>query len=125
MIVHKDTVKAVATILKINYTGYEQDWFVEFADTNRLSEFISVLNNKQLSFPETYAILSIVIASYDEFLYKQKDDNQKIWNEIVKAIDKDKTGYMDILNYWALWNEKDTENIFTITPLIREYLQAY
>lgn len=124
MIVDIETIKSVSRILNHKFTGYEQDWFVEFADSNRLSEFITILNNKDLSFSEKYAILSITISSYDEFLFERKDDGQRIWKEIVKILDTDKAGYQDILNYWALWKERNREDLFNITPLIRAYLQT-
>jgi hypothetical protein len=43
MVVHHDTLLGLNQLLKLNYTGREQDWAIEFADQNRIAEFIDVV----------------------------------------------------------------------------------
>jgi hypothetical protein len=117
MVVHHDTLLGLNQLLKLNYTGREQDWAMEFADQNRIAEFIDIVNNNPLSDAERYAVVSLIIASYDDYLNGDKVDvNGEIWNNILAIIELGRNLYKDILNYWAVW---DTEDVFAITSLIR------
>lgn len=121
MIIKNETVKSISKLLGFTITGNEQDWAVEFADKDRINEFISILKSATLSADEQYGMICLIIASYEDYLYCKKDVNNKIWNEITNHIDIGK--HIDILNYWALWNERNSDNMFQVTPIIRVFLE--
>jgi len=124
MEISKDTKSFVNNLLSLPATGNEQDWELEFANRLRLNEFIEVLKTERLSAKQRYAIISLILASYDEYLDYQKDNNCKIWKKISSILELDKSIYRDVLNYWALWDEISVDNKFNITHLVRSFLTS-
>lgn len=122
--IKKETIIKVSKLFSLSATGQEQDWAIEFADKTRVRAFLNVLLTSDLSLSEKYAILSLVLASYDDYLVDHTDMNNELWLDIVRAIDRDRSNYMDILRYWAVNNEEKSNDLFNITPLIREYLHV-
>ena len=120
--INKETIMSVSKLLGFTAIGNEQDWAIEFADKNRIIEFIEILLKIPLSFSERYAIISLLLASYEDYLSEMEDYNRKVWKEIIKTIEYEKGEYDDLLNYWALWKETNEREWFNITPLVREYL---
>lgn len=106
--------------LGFNSTGNEQDWPIEFADPNQLPEFIHIVNVWSLSDAEKHAMVELIIASYDDLLNEGNvDSSVKLWSDVLVILKSDSELYQDILNRWALWGEDD---VFAITPLIRDFL---
>lgn len=118
----KETAAKVSKLLGISATGNEQDWAIEFANKDRIQEFLDMLKTSSLSASEKYAIISLILASYDEYLFQNIDTDETLWLEIINAVNGNRKDYDDILNYWALWSEKGNENLFSITPHVRKYL---
>jgi hypothetical protein len=88
------------------------------ADKNRVDEFIFYYNENDLSFEMKYATMSIILASYDDFLNDIEIDSDYRWFEIEKILKSEKEIFRDLLEYWAV--DSEIENVFRITPLIRE-----
>lgn len=122
MILDTGTIKAINLMLNLHASGNEQDWELELADEHRLGEFISFLTETNLTSQEKYAVLSLILASYNDFLALKVDDDLVIWNKIIQIIDEDVVLYTDILNYWAIWTEVNEDDLFVITPLVRSYV---
>lgn len=123
MIIDKETIKSVSELLKIAIEGNEQDWEIEFADKDRIIEFVDVLANAKLAFAEKYAIVSLILASYDDYISSQTDYNKQMWKKIVNILEQGGSKYDEVLNYWAVWGESQIGNFFPITPIIRKYLE--
>lgn len=120
-----ETMLGLSKPLGFNFTGREQDWAIEFADYTRVSDFINFMDQRHLSEEERYAVLSLILASYDECLNNGLDADRALWNNIAGLLDKDKEIVSDLLDYWAQYEEKNQEDLFAITSLIREYLHRY
>ncbi|SDP07594.1 hypothetical protein SAMN05428975_0228 [Mucilaginibacter sp. OK268] len=76
----------------------------------------------QLSIEERYAVVSLILSSYDDYLGSNQN-GQDTWPDIVKLLNHDPL-YDDVLNYWALWGEERKDHLFHITPQIRSYLKG-
>ncbi|RRB07766.1 hypothetical protein [Larkinella rosea] len=120
----KDTIRKVSKLLKLSSTGDEQDWAIEYADETRIADFLKTLQTYTLSSAEKIAIVSLILASYDEYLATNIDHSNEIWNQIKPILDSDKLQYQNLLIYWAVFDEKNEGNLFNITPLVRDYLIA-
>ncbi|MEN9639045.1 MAG: hypothetical protein RLZZ262_913 [Bacteroidota bacterium] len=118
MIIRKEIIEQLSKKLSLPYMGIEQDWDVELADKNRVDEFIFYYNENDLSFEMKYATMSIILASYDDFLNDIEIDSDYRWFEIEKILKSEKEIFRDLLEYWAV--DSEIENVFRITPLIRE-----
>ncbi len=122
MIPNRETIESINKILQLPANGNEQDWALELADKSRILEFIQILDSNQLSEMGKYAIMELILASYDDYLQDKEDGNNFMWETIKGRLDKDCGIYDEMLNYWALLNEND-EDIFRVTPLVRSYLK--
>lgn len=124
MAITKETILSLNKLLELEATGNEQDWPVEMADKDRVLDFINRFYLcEQLTANERYAIISLILCSYDDFLSSDLDKDNQIWGKILTLIEKNKNESEDILLYWANWEEKDSNNLFCITPLVREYIR--
>ncbi len=122
MILRKEIIEQLSRKLSLPYMGFEQDWEVELADKNRIDEFISYYNENDLSAEMKYATMSILLASYDDFLNDKELDIDYRWYEIEIILKSEKGIFRDLIEHWAV--DSEIENIFRITPLIREIKAA-
>lgn len=122
MILRKEIIEQLSRKLSLPYMGFEQDWDVELADKNRIDEFISYYNENDLSAEMKYATMSILLASYDDFLNDKELDIDYRWYEIEIILKSEKGIFRDLIEHWAV--DSEIENIFRITPLIREIKAA-
>lgn len=123
MIIRKEIIEQLSKKLSLPYIGIEQDWDVELADKNRVDEFISYYNENDLSTEMKYATISIILASYDDFLTDKELDSDYRWYEIEKILKSEKEVFRELIVYWAV--DSEMENLFRITPLIREAKATY
>lgn len=118
MILRQETLERLSKLLNLPFTGAEQDWDVEMADQNRIDEFIIFYNEVELTEEMKYATMSLIVASYDDFLNSQELDKDDRWDEIKKLLISEKTVFKDLIEYWAI--ESEAIDLFRVTPLIRE-----
>jgi hypothetical protein len=116
MIPKKETIVVLSKKLSLPYTGTEQDWDIEMADSNRINEFIDLYHQYDLTFEERMALMSLIIASYDDFLNERDIEIDYSWDAIKAMLVKDRIHFVELINYWSLYNETD---IFRITSLMR------
>lgn len=116
MIPKKETIAALSKKLSLPYTGTEQDWDIEMADSNRINEFIDFYHQYGLAFEERGALMSLIIASYDDFLNENNIEVDFRWDIIKAMLAKDRIQFLELINYWSQSNKAD---IFRITPLMR------
>jgi hypothetical protein len=119
MIIKNEVIKYLNKFLNLPASGHEQDWAVEMGDPNRVQEFIEVYKTGDFTNEQRFALVSLILASYEELLYRE-DDGGTLWKDIRQIILVNKELFKDILNHWGLENEAKQENWFKITPLIRD-----
>jgi hypothetical protein len=120
MILKKHVIEKLSKDLLLPYTGVEQDWELEMADSKRLNEFVNFYKTNNLSDDEKMGLMSLILASYDDSLNEKNLKVDGEWNAIREVLEFEKKFYSDLLNEWGLPGETSYENIFKITPLIRK-----
>jgi hypothetical protein len=99
-----------------------QDWEIEAADPNRVSEFLDYYDTRQLNDDERFTLMSLIVASFDERLSDGRDE--VLQNRIVAHL----VAKFDVLNclvqYWALPDEDATDNVFSFTPVARQIMHS-
>jgi hypothetical protein len=99
MTIKKETLLGLNGLLKLKYKGLEQDWEIEFADPNRVEEFIGIANRGQLSTMERYAVVCLIISSLDDRLnLDHTKNNDRLWEDIVALLDHEPSLYLDLLH---------------------------
>lgn len=119
MIQKEEIIKQLSKSLSLPFTGTEQDWEIEMANSNRINDFLKYYQQNDLSSDEKVALMSLILASYEDFL---NENNLKIdvrWNEIKSILESERVIFVDLIDYWILDNENIKDNLFRITPLLR------
>lgn len=119
MILTKKAITSISQKLSLPFTGIEQDWEVELANAERVSEFVSFYKKEALSLEEKKALMSLIFASYDDYLNEREIDKDELWLEIALLIKSDTDLFKELLSYWSLDEETSSENYFKITSLVR------
>lgn len=119
LILNKSSIKFLNNELKLPAKGDEQDWDLELADANRLKDFLLLYNDRRLSDDDKIALMSLILASYDERL--QTGENCKEINDQLSHIFQQDYSLMeDLLKYWGLMDENDSNDHYALTPVIKE-----
>lgn len=88
----------VTSDLKKPATG--QDWEQEFADADRVSDFLDYYDSAQLNNDERYALMELIVASFDELLASGKRNSE--WQaRIVEHQTNRFNLFNDLVQYWA------------------------
>lgn len=119
MIQKEEIIKQLSKSLSLPFTGTEQDWEIEMANSNRINDFLKYYQQNNLSSDEKVALMSLILASYEDFL---NENNLKIdvrWNQIKSILESERVIFVDLIDYWILDNENIKDNLFRITPLLR------
>ena len=104
-------------------TGEEQDWEIEFADANRTEEFFSQYESGTLTQAQKMAVMQLVLASFDEILYSE-NDNENLWKEISLKLKEDSILHKYTIEYWCCEGETIEDNMFPLTLRVREVANA-
>lgn len=118
MILRKEIIEQLSKELSLPFKGVEQDWDIELSDNKRVDEFVSYYNKNDLSAEMKYAAMSIILASYDDFLNEKELDRDYRWYDIKEILKSEEELFRDLIEYWAV--DSEIENVFRITPLIKE-----
>lgn len=119
MILKREIIEQLSKELMLPYTGLEQDWDLEMADPNRINDFLEFYHQHDLPTDRKKALMSLVLASYEDFLNENDLEVDDRWNHIKIILESEKLAFIDLINYWSLSNEVEQDNLFRITPLIR------
>lgn len=98
---------------------FSQDWEYEVTDSSRVTEFLFAYENFHLDREEKFALMIVIISSYDDAMVEEKHEERwatSIRNHLLKDISIHK----NTIDYWAMLDEDDLENCFSVTPFIRE-----
>ncbi len=98
-----------------------QDWEFEVGKSKKVFEYISFYENVVLNKEEKFALMIVIISSYNEALL-EGIAQKELWNKIKYNILKDMDIHRNTIEYWAL-DDEDLEDCFAITPLIRSIVE--
>lgn len=117
------TGKAITSLIKkLNLpkrSKYSQDWEYEIADSERVDEFITYYQNNLSDEDEKFTLMLIIIESCNDAISENNLEN-KTWEKVKKSLMEDYYIHKQTIDYWCSEEEKDIEDCFAITPLIRE-----
>ncbi|MDR7130073.1 hypothetical protein J2X69_002420 [Algoriphagus sp. 4150] len=119
MILKKEIIEQLSKELLLPYTGMEQDWEIEMADSNRIDEFVKFYKESNLCDDKKNAVMSLILSSYDDLLNENNLEIDDKWNEIKSILKSERIIFVDLVDYWSLNNEVEEDNLFRITPLMR------
>ena len=103
-------------LLKLD--DYSQDWEYEVADSCRVNEFISFYETAVLDQDERFALMSLIISSFDDAISEAKDQ-EGTWMRIKNHLIREMLMYRNTILYWSVV-EEELEDCFSITPYMRQ-----
>ncbi|WP_341278992.1 hypothetical protein [Paenibacillus sp. FSL H8-0537] len=77
------------------------DWEYIVADHTKLQEFIQSYKSFNWNIDEKYALMAIIVASYDDELQVCKEE-ETMWDEIRSILITDLEIHIDTIIYWSL-----------------------
>ena len=116
-------MKELGKLLSIEIHDWMQDWDITCADAYRLDDFCDIYENHFLSLLQKVELMRLIIASYDDGLNETQFDFS--WERINRLLEIDYVIHKEIIEYWSLLDEKDEENLFEVTPLIRVIWKSF
>lgn len=119
MILKKEIIEQLSKELSLPFIGIEQDWDIEMADSNRINDFLKFYHQNDLSADKISGVMSLILASYEDFLNENDLEIDERWNDIKFILESKRVILIDLINYWSLSNEVEKDNFFRITPLMR------
>jgi hypothetical protein len=106
--------------LGLAYRG--QDWELIAADSRRVIEFLDFYDSRQLNDDERFALMSLIIASFDERVSAGQDDALQV--RIVARLSARFDVFSYLVQHWALPDEDAKEAAFSFTPIARQIMQS-
>lgn len=101
--------------------AYEQDWEYTVADSTRIDELIEFYGNNPLSVEEKFALMIIIISSYDDAI-QEKSNDKNTWDRISYYLLRDYNIHANTILYWSDMENENIENCFAITSFMRKLL---
>ena len=120
MILKKEIIEQLSKELSLPFTGTEQDWDIEMANSNRVDEFIKFYKERYLCDDKKVATMSLILASYDDLLNESNLEIDARWGEIKLILESEKVIFTNLMNYWIQINEIEVDNLFRITSLLKK-----
>jgi hypothetical protein len=120
-ILDPSAINTLSAALHLPTTGSEQDWDIEMADPNRLSEFLAYYETHDLTPHEKQALMALVLASLEDTFPAARGEITVLWSRVVNAIAGDKHLHQSVLSYWAYPDgSENTDDGYNITHLVRQ-----
>ena len=115
-IVGDPAIVRLTVALKLAVTEGGQDWEIEVADPERVSEFLDYYENTPLDQDERHLLMKLIVASFDVYIGYEGANEQlaaRVCRHLVESFDLHRW----TVEYWARLERPDG---FPITPLMRE-----
>ena len=120
VIVKKEVIEQLSEELSLPYTGVEQDWDIEMADPGRVDDFNEFYAENELSVDKKVAVMSLLLASYEDYLCENDLVVDSKWSKIESMLISEMPIFKDLIDYWSLNDNSTRGDVFHITPLVRE-----
>lgn len=96
-----------------------QDWEHESADAHRLGEFLALYEGGGLSDDDRFALMALIVSSFDEWL-REGGADEVVSKRIRRHLLANFNLHEWTIHYWCRSDESDPDNVFHVTPFMRE-----
>lgn len=103
-----------------------QDWEWEVADSNRIDEFLAVYETGGLSDDERFTLMEMILESFEDLEHGDSDLSEDArWRRTLVALDRNISLHAHSVWYWSCLEAEGSEEIFHISPFIRQIMEAH
>ncbi|WP_099519288.1 hypothetical protein [Paenibacillus sp. BIHB 4019] len=118
--VTRSAVEGLVEKIKLPPPGeFTQDWEYEVSYFSKIGEFLHAYESMDLNLEEKFALMIIIVESYNDAISGNKAE-ENIAELIKYHLIRDVNIHINTICYWAKLDEDDIENVFAITPFMRE-----
>ena len=114
----KQSIDKLTALLALPATGQEQDWEIELADKDRISDFLMAHKRAALSSDDKVALMALLLASVDRHI-EATSRPPKEWTEIAEILIQERGLHQETVAYWRRDDDDDPEMWFYLTPHVR------
>lgn len=109
----------LAEIFGYQIDKQDQDWTYTIVESERINEYIEAYDALVTNEDSKFSLMEMIIqALTDQGSIKLIN---KSWIRVKKLLDKDFDLHKYTIYYWCCWEEKDINNCWEVTPLMREF----
>jgi len=117
--VTRESRAKLSSLLRLADEPWMQDWEVECADARRIEEFLDLYEQSGLSDDDRFALMALIVASFDDWLAGSGADEAVI-HRVGRHLSTNFSLHEATIHYWCLTDESDADNLFSATPFMRE-----
>ncbi|MEM7556400.1 MAG: hypothetical protein AAF378_20330 [Cyanobacteria bacterium P01_A01_bin.84] len=101
-----------------------QDWEFTVSDSSRISEFLKVYQTELNDDDEKFTLMGLIVSSFDDGISEANHQMKDLWRICEIILEKECFLHFSTITYWSLLEEKNIENVFSITPFMREIWES-
>ena len=118
---HFEKLGALLGIPELEGDVWEQDWELIYADSQRVEEFCELYEVRSLSDPDKFALMQLIVSSYDRYLGHEPEADRKTEPRIARLLEKDFELHKPTIEYWS--SLRPHAKVGSVTPLMRRVLE--
>ncbi|MFD3707433.1 hypothetical protein ACFWUP_30225 [Nocardia sp. NPDC058658] len=113
-----DAMLRAAQIANVAHEAWMQDWPVEVADPQRLDEFVALLIANKADWELSFWLLDLVLESAND---ARPERTEALVDAVVAVWEATRAPALaDSLEYWACLDASGPEEMFFVSPLVRQ-----
>ena len=102
-----------------------QDWDLTCANSHRIHEFLAYYQHSTCSDDERFALMQLIMASFDDFLEEYERMDVSLWDVASSLLHQSCNLHITTIYHWALpWHKNNTDRHYKLTPYIRPIWDA-
>lgn len=97
-----------------------QDWELVVSDFGRINDFLNLYQKELYDDDDKFTLMGLIVSSFDNGISNFNVETETNWRICKAILENECYLHYSIIKYWSLLEEKDTKNVFSITPYMRE-----
>ena len=118
MYINKNTMMELNSHFGFLPPNISQDWEIEFADKNRILEFLEFYNSNLENLYYKHAVMSLILFSVEDLLQNDKISS-KVWLAIKNALLSDYNFFEDLILYWCQFQNEIKDDLYALSNFMR------
>ncbi|MHA7101008.1 hypothetical protein [Roseivirga pacifica] len=116
----RDAQRKLSKRLGFHWYENTQDWDLTESDSERIKEFLQIYKSDDLSDDEKFALMELIISSFDDLVEEGGNINREgIWTDCKHILNNEPWLHITTIHYWSSLEHKDPKKGFSVTELIR------
>lgn len=111
----------VANLFSYTIHPDDQDWTYTIAEPHMIDNYIAAYDIEITDEESKFTLMEIIIQSLND--QGSSKQIKKKWPSVKRLLDKDFALHQYTVYYWCSWDVEDENNLWEVSPVLREYWQ--